>query len=91
MNFSKTLIAVVALVTTAFSATQAQTTATATTLLPDDQLILVGGATGRTGFRIVQLLQQQGFRVRGMTRNRQRARETFGSDIEWFEADVRDP
>lgn len=86
VNFSKALVVGLALVITAFSANQAQAEATA-----DEYTILVGGATGRTGFRIVQLLNQQGYRVRGMTRNRQRAQETFGSEIEWVEADVRDP
>jgi uncharacterized protein YbjT (DUF2867 family) len=56
-----------------------------------EQLILVGGATGRTGYRIVQLLVQRGYRVRGMTRDRERAIDMFGEDIEWVAADVRDP
>ena len=91
MSLSKPLVLAAALVTTAFSAAQAGAEATAAAPLPAEQLILVGGATGRSGFRIVQLLDQQGYRVRGMTRNRQRAQETFGSNIEWIEADVRDP
>ena len=54
------------------------------------ELVMVGGATGRTGNIVVQHLVERGYRVRGMTRNRERAIETFGSDIEWVEADVRD-
>ncbi len=57
---------------------------------PSEKLVLVGGATGRTGSIIVQHLVEHGYRVRGMTRNRERAIEMFGSDIEWAEADVRD-
>ena len=79
------------LVTSVLCGTQAQVEATEAIRAEEEQLILVGGATGRTGFRVVQLLQQRGYRIRGMTRNRQRAIETFGNEIEWIEADVREP
>ena len=91
MNFSKSVVGLIALATTALCGTQAHGEAIAAMRAAEEQLILVGGATGRTGFRIVQLVQQRGYRVRGMTRNRQGAIETFGNGIEWIEADVRDP
>jgi len=56
-----------------------------------DELILVAGATGRTGRIVVQLLREQGYRVRGMTRNKESAIKQFGAEIEWVQADVRDP
>jgi len=58
---------------------------------PSEQVILIGGATGRTGYRIVQLLVQHGYTVRGMTRDVASARDRFGSDIQWVEANVTDP
>jgi uncharacterized protein YbjT (DUF2867 family) len=63
----------------------------ANTAQKSQQLILVGGATGRTGYRIVLLLQEQGYRVRGMTRDRERAAAAYGDSIEWVEADIRNP
>jgi uncharacterized protein YbjT (DUF2867 family) len=54
-------------------------------------LVLVGGATGRTGRLITQLLLQEGFRVRGMTRDPDKAARDYGTTVEWVKADVRDP
>jgi uncharacterized protein YbjT (DUF2867 family) len=73
---------VTALPSTAADATGAQTT---------DRLVLVGGATGRTGRLVAQLLVHAGFRVRGITRDTDAAKHDFGTSIEWVKADVRDP
>lgn len=56
-----------------------------------DRPVLVGGATGRTGRLVAQLLLEQGFAVRGMTRDPAAAARTYGTAIEWVAADVRDP
>ena len=57
-----------------------------------DEVILVAGATGRTGILVVQKLEGLGYKnIRAMTRNKEKAISKFGSDIEWVEADVRDP
>lgn len=57
-----------------------------------DQVIVVAGATGMTGRLVVQQLQDLGYTsIRGMTRDKKKAIEAFGEEIEWFESDVRDP
>lgn len=53
--------------------------------------VLVAGATGRTGHRVVARLLAAGTPVRVLTRDAQRAREGLGSEIEIHEGDVRDP
>ncbi len=56
------------------------------------EVILVAGATGRTGQFVVGQLQELGYTsIRGIARNRDKAIEDHGNDIEWVEADVRDP
>jgi uncharacterized protein YbjT (DUF2867 family) len=55
------------------------------------ELVLVGGATGRTGRLVAQLLGERGYAVRGMTRDPEAARRTYGGTVEWVKADVRDP
>lgn len=54
------------------------------------ELVLVAGATGRTGREIVADLQLQGYRVRAFVRDRGKARMTLGDDIEFAEGDVRE-
>ncbi|MDG2243004.1 MAG: SDR family oxidoreductase [Rhodospirillaceae bacterium] len=54
------------------------------------ELILVAGATGRTGRFVAQDLLDSGHAVRGLTRNPDRARDRYGDDVEWVEGDVRD-
>ena len=57
-----------------------------------DEVILVAGATGRTGSNVVLQLKNFGYKnILGMTRNKDKAIAKYGSDIEWVEADVRDP
>lgn len=52
--------------------------------------ILVVGATGRTGRLIVSALQSQGHKVRGLTRNVERAKE-YNQEVEWITGDLREP
>jgi uncharacterized protein YbjT (DUF2867 family) len=51
-------------------------------------VILVAGATGGVGRRVVKLLQAQGHTVRALVRDLQRAREMLGADIELIDADI---
>jgi uncharacterized protein YbjT (DUF2867 family) len=53
--------------------------------------ILVAGATGGVGKRVVKLLQQKNYRVRALVRNLQAAREILGEEIELFEGDLTIP
>ena len=54
-------------------------------------VVLVAGATGGVGKRVVQRLQQQGIPVRGLVRNAQRGRELLGNDVDLVEADITLP
>jgi len=53
--------------------------------------VLVAGATGSIGSIVIGLLKEEGFDVRGMTRNPEQAAKRFGGDYNWVRADVRDP
>ena len=56
-----------------------------------EEVVLVAGATGRTGSHVVQQLRDLGYsKVLAMTRNKEGAIAKHGSDIDWIEADVRD-
>ncbi len=54
------------------------------------ELVLVAGASGRTGSAAMRLLREQGFAVRATTTNRDRAIERHGDQWDWIELDVRD-
>ncbi|MCP4927474.1 MAG: SDR family oxidoreductase [Gammaproteobacteria bacterium] len=58
---------------------------------PADELVLVAGATGRTGQQIVIQLQEQGYGVRALVRDATSAAEKLGPDVELVVGDVRDP
>ncbi len=53
------------------------------------ETVVVAGATGRTGKVVVQLLREQGVKVRGFSRKVDEARAQM-PDVEWIAADVRD-
>ena len=55
----------------------------------DGELILVAGATGRTGQLVVAELLANGFRVRAFVRNADEAREKFEKNVEFAVGDVR--
>jgi len=61
------------------------------TVEPTGDRILVAGATGGVGKRVVNILQQRGYRVRSLARNRSAAVELLGNDIEIVEADITRP
>jgi uncharacterized protein YbjT (DUF2867 family) len=54
-------------------------------------VILVAGATGGVGKRVVRRLVEQNYQVRALVRNAQRAREMLGDKVELFEADITLP
>ena len=57
---------------------------------PAAELVLVAGASGRTGSAAMRLLDEQGYTVRATTTNRERAIERHGDQWDWLELDVRD-
>ena len=54
------------------------------------ELVLVAGASGRTGSAAMRLLDEQGYAVRATTTNRDRAVRRHGDQWDWLELDVRD-
>ena len=55
-----------------------------------EELVLVAGASGRTGSAAMRLLDKQGYAVRATTTNRERAVRRHGDQWDWLELDVRD-
>jgi len=55
------------------------------------KLVLVAGATGGVGKRVVQRLQQRGIKVRALVRDTKRAQEILGQNVELVEADITLP
>jgi uncharacterized protein YbjT (DUF2867 family) len=55
----------------------------------DKGLVLVAGATGRTGRETINELLSKGYTVRAFVRNIESAREKLSADIELAEGDVR--
>ncbi len=53
--------------------------------------VLVAGATGQTGQLVVQELRTQGFAIRALVRDADKARATLGEDVELMVGDVQDP
>lgn len=62
-----------------------------TGLNPAPKTILVAGASGQTGQLIVQHLQRSGYQVRALVRDTAKARAQLGEDVEYVQADVKDP
>ncbi len=54
-------------------------------------VILVAGATGGVGKRVVRRLQQRGYQVRSLVRNIDKARSILGNDIDLVAADITKP
>ena len=53
-------------------------------------LVLVAGASGRSGSAAMKLLDAQGYELRALTTNRARAVQRHGEQWPWMEVDVRD-
>ncbi len=54
-------------------------------------VVLVAGATGGVGKRLVRRLMDRNYQVRALVRDAQRAREILGNNVELFEADITVP
>ena len=54
-------------------------------------VVLVAGATGGVGKRLVRRLMDRNHQVRALVRDAQRAREILGNNVELFEADITIP
>lgn len=54
-------------------------------------VILVAGATGGVGKRVVRKLQQRGYQVRSLVRDARRGREILGDRVDLVEADITLP
>ena len=54
-------------------------------------LVLVAGATGKTGSLVLAQLQEKGYPVRAFVRNAEKAAERLGPDVETAVGDLRDP
>lgn len=54
------------------------------------QRVLIAGASGRTGGRLVQSLLARGYAVRGLARNIEKARAQWPA-AEWVAADLKKP
>ncbi len=54
-------------------------------------LVLVAGATGRTGALVVAELQRRGYPVRAFVRNTAKAAERLGTEVEAVAGDLKDP
>lgn len=54
-------------------------------------IILVVGATGGVGKRVVRCLLEKNYQVRGLVRNVEKAREILGEKVDLFEADITIP
>lgn len=58
---------------------------------PSADLVLVAGATGRTGRRVVEQLVAKNYRVRALVRDAAKGSQEFPAGVEVMVADVRDP
>jgi uncharacterized protein YbjT (DUF2867 family) len=56
-----------------------------------DELILVLGASGRTGRYVIKYLKEQGRNFISVTSNKERAIENVGDGYNWVEADIKVP
>lgn len=54
-------------------------------------LVVVAGATGRTGLLVVKYLKAEGYEVRAMVRSLEKGKRVLGEDIFMVKADVTEP
>jgi uncharacterized protein YbjT (DUF2867 family) len=54
-------------------------------------VILVAGATGGVGKRVVRRLVEQNYQVRALVRDAKKAQQMLGNDVKLFEADITIP
>lgn len=56
-----------------------------------NMVVLVAGATGGVGKRVIKMLLQQNYSVRALVRNKAAAKQIWGEQVELFEADITIP
>lgn len=56
-----------------------------------NNLVLVAGATGKTGKEVVAQLLEDNVSVRVLARNEKKARTMFGNTVDFYIADIKDP
>ena len=61
------------------------------TFAGDKGLVVVAGATGRTGQLVVKHLKADGYEVRAMVRSLEKGKRVLGEDIAMVQADVTEP
>ncbi|NBD32007.1 MAG: NAD(P)H-binding protein [Cyanobacteria bacterium] len=61
------------------------------TSTPQTGTILVAGATGGVGKRVVKQLQQHNYPIRALVRSIERARSILGDNLEFYEGDITIP
>jgi uncharacterized protein YbjT (DUF2867 family) len=61
------------------------------TFAGDKGLVVVAGATGRTGQLVVKYLKAEGYEVRAMVRSLEKGKRVLGEDIAMVQADVTEP
>lgn len=54
-------------------------------------VVLVAGATGGVGKRVVRLLKERGYRVRSLVRDADKAKEILGNEVELVVGDITKP
>src|SRR5210317_1693086 len=54
-------------------------------------LVVVAGATGRTGQLVVKYLKAEGYEVRAMVRSMEKGKRVLGENIPLVQADVTEP
>lgn len=74
-----------------WSATVAAGEAVQSVAPAQEPLVLVAGASGKTGRLVLEQAANAGFRVRGMARDPAKAKAEIPGPFEWVAADVRDP
>ena len=80
----------VAVLAVAFGQTGKASDETAASAPDPKPLVLVAGATGKTGSKMVAELQAKGFPVRAFVRNEAKAAERLGPDVEAVVGDLKD-
>ena len=64
---------------------------TTTAFAESKGIVVVAGATGRTGQLVVKHLKSEGYEVRAMTRSMEKGKRVLGDDITLVQADVTKP
>jgi len=89
MNKMSVLVIAIPLVLIAACSTSTVTDPVVTNV-EDKGLVLVAGATGKTGKHVVKHLLADGYSVRALVRNEEKASKMFGDSVEIVVVDIKD-